>query len=342
MCMRILMVSPSQTGIGGTAKHVRGLSDFLRSKDHDVTIISSENTLTVPIKKLKNPSFMISALIKTKFSGNYDIIHAHHPIASLSFKASSAKKVVTFHGIYSKQIGVLHGNTASNISNKYEKNALSWADAITAGSKESFEYYTGKGYTVNYIPNAIDIESLPTNVNQKFEKQIIFVGRLSKEKGLESIIKISKTLPPNLHLLIIGVGPMEKDVKKIDELYSNVHYLGYLEKEELIPIIRGSLVLIQPSLVEGISTTILEAMACKIPIIASNVGGNKELVFDNQNGFLIDPNSSNQLLEKILQISKESQLQQKFGQKSFELVKKFDWQEIGQKYLDLYESLLKS
>ena len=334
------MVTPSQTGIGGTAKHVRGLSDFLRSKDHHVTIISSENTFTIPIKKLKNPSFMISSLIKTKFSGNYDIIHAHHPIASLSFKASSAKKIVTFHGIYSKQIGVLHGNTASNFSNKYEKNALSWADAITAGSKESFEYYSGKGYEVNYIPNAIDITSLPTGTNKKFEKQIIFVGRLSKEKGIESIIKISENLPSGLHLLIIGSGPMEKEIKKIDESYSNVHYLGYLEKKDLIPIIRGSMMLIQPSLVEGISTTILEAMACKIPIIASNVGGNKELVINDKNGFLINPNSSDELLEKISQLSKDFKLRQKFGEASFELVKEFEWKEVGQKYLDLYESLL--
>ena len=147
-------------------------------------------------------------------------------------------------------------------------------------------------------------------------------------------------MPPELHLLIIGSGPMEKEIKKIDELYSNVHYLGYLEKEDLIPILRGSMVLIQPSLVEGISTTVLEAMACKVPIIASNVGGNKELVLNNQNGFLINPDSPDELFEKILEISKDLQLQQKFGQASFELVKKFEWKEIGQKYLDLYESLL--
>ena len=100
------------------------------------------------------------------------------------------------------------------------------------------------------------------------------------------------------------------------------------------------MVLIQPSLVEGISTTVLEAMACKVPIIASDVGGNKELVLNNQNGFLINPDSPGESLEKILQISKDLQLQQKFGQTSFELVKKFEWKEIGQKYLDLYESLL--
>ena len=217
--MKVLMVSPSQTGIGGISNHVRGLSKFLLNKKQNVKIISSENTFTIPIKKLKNPSFMISSLIKTKFSGNFDIIHAHHPIASLSFKASSAKKIVTFHGVYSKQIKLLHGNTASTFSNKYEKNALKWADAITAGSKESYEYYSKLGFNVHYIPNAIDLTSLPTQINKKYEKQIIFVGRLSREKGTESLIEISKILPAQYRLLIVGSGPMEKEIKQIDQTY---------------------------------------------------------------------------------------------------------------------------
>lgn len=340
--MKILFVSPTNLGIGGTAKHVQGLTEFLQKNGHDVKTISSENTLTVPIKGLKNPSFMLSSLLKTRLFGKYDIIHAHHPIASLSFKASSAKKVVTFHGIYSKQIDILHGKISSNFSQKFEMKALEWADAITAGSKESYDYYTNKGYLVHYIPNAIDITSLPTNVEKKFEKQIIFVGRLSREKGLDTIIKLGRILPSTIHLLIVGTGPMENEIKKLTKNYNNIHYLGYLTKTQLIPIVRGSTVLIQPSLAEGISTTILEAMACKIPIIASDVGGNKELVHNDQNGFLIPPTSTDDLMDKILKICDSSSLEKKFGHKSFELVKNFDWSIIGKKYFELYEMILKN
>ena len=176
--MKILIISPTQSGIGGTAKHVQGLTNYLESKNHFVKIISSDNTFTIPIKKLKNPSFMLSSLLKTKFSGNYDIIHAHHPTAALAFKGSSAKKVVTFHGVFSNQIGILHGKTAQNLSNKYEQNALKWADAITTGSKDAFDYYSNQGYHPYYIPNAIEIDSLHVDINQKYEKKIIFVGLL--------------------------------------------------------------------------------------------------------------------------------------------------------------------
>ena len=73
--MKILLISPTQSGIGGTAKHVQGLTNYLESKNHFVKIISSDNTFTIPIKKLKNPSFMLSSLLKTKFSGNYDLLN---------------------------------------------------------------------------------------------------------------------------------------------------------------------------------------------------------------------------------------------------------------------------
>ena len=338
--MKILIISPTQSGIGGTAKHVQGLSKYLESKNHSVKIISSENTFTIPIKKLKNLSFMLSALVKTKFGENYDIIHAHHPTAALAFKGSSAKKVVTFHGVFSNQIEMLHGKTANSLSIKYEQNALKWADAITTGSKDAFDYYLNQGYPSHYIPNAIEIDSLPLDINQKYDKQIIFVGRLSKEKGIKSLIRLSKILPENIHLVIVGSGPLENEIKKTAEIHSNIDFLGYLPKNKVIPLIRGSFVLIQPSLAEGISSTLLEAMACKIPIIASNIGGNKELVIDNENGFLIHPEDVDELNKKIIQLSEDDKLVELFGQKSSELIKNFQWSSVGKKYLKLYESLL--
>ena len=98
--------------------------------------------------------------------------------------------------------------------------------------------------------------------------------------------------------------------------------------------------LIQPSLAEGISTTVLEAMACQIPIIGTNVGGNKELIINNENGFLISPNSIEELNEKIILLSNNVDLVEKFGNKSLELVKKFEWSTVGKKYVKLYESLM--
>ena len=76
--MNILLISPTSAGIGGVAQHVKGLSQFLTDTNHKVDILSSENTLTIPIKGLKNPSFMLSSFLKTKFKKNNDIYFIKH------------------------------------------------------------------------------------------------------------------------------------------------------------------------------------------------------------------------------------------------------------------------
>ena len=96
----------------------------------------------------------------------------------------------------------------------FEKNAFTWADAITACSKEAYNYYSKLGSKVFFIPNAIDINSLPSGSDIRYKKQIIFAGRLSKEKGILTILECAKNLPKDIHLIIIGTGPDESTVTK--------------------------------------------------------------------------------------------------------------------------------
>ena len=338
--MKILIISPTQKGIGGIAQHVQGLSNFLKKKGHDIDIISSENTLTIPVKGLKNPSFMISSFFKSKFKKDNDIVHAHNIPAALAMKNATGKKILTLHGIFSKQIDELHGKTTSNISERYEKNALNWADAITVVSKEAHEHYTKLGFHVQQIPNGINIVSLPTKEDKRFENQIIFAGRLSKEKGILVLLDVAKKIPDNINLIILGTGPEEDKVREEAKSHSNIHFLGYQSKEKTIALIRGSEILVQPSLMEGISSTILEAMACKTAVIASNVGGNKEILQNNENGILVDPNSSESILEKIVELVQDNNKKKKLAENAFRTVKKYDWENIGNLYLGIYESLL--
>ena len=338
--MKILLISPTQSGIGGIAQHVTNLKNFLEKNYNTVEIISSENTFTIPIKGLKNPSFMISSFLKTKFKKNFDIVHAHNIPSALAMKNSSGKKILTIHGIFSEQIDQLHGKTTGNISKKYEKDALSWADMITVISKESYDYYTSLGHKVIQIPNAIDISSLSTDEDRKYEKQVLFAGRLSKEKGVKTLIEICKKLPHDIHLIIIGDGPEVENIKKLESSQNNIHYLGSKNHQQTISLIKGSDVLVQPSFSEGISTTILESMACKTVIVASNVGGNLELIQDQESGILVEPTNPEIFCEKIIELISDKLLRNKLSTLSYENVKKYDWNIIGKQYLELYNSLL--
>ena len=338
--MKILLISPTFSGIGGIAQHVQGLTKFLKKNGHQVEIISSENTFTIPIKGLKNPSFMVSSFLKAKFKKNQDIVHAHNIPAALAMKNTTGKKILSLHGIFSQQIDQLHGKITGNISGKYEKDALTWADAITVISKEAFDYYTNLGYKVFQVPNAIDITSLPLNEDRRYQKQVIFAGRLSKEKGIDSLIDIAKKLPSDIHLLILGIGPEERKIKKLVKTQKNIHYLGYQMKKDTISLIRGSDVLIQPSLKEGISSTLLESMACKTVIIASNVGGNNELVENSVNGIIVEPQDIDSFVQQIKNMLNNVELRKSLVDQAQNTVEKYDWNQVGNLYLNIYESIL--
>jgi len=156
------------------------------------------------------------------------------------------------------------------------------------------------------------------------------------------LIEIAKNLPVEINLIILGSGPEEKKIEDLATLQKNIHFLGYQTKDQTISLIRGSDILIQPSLNEGISSTILEAMACKTIIIASNVGGNKELIENNINGYLVESNNVESFTNKIDNVFENTELKQSIVDQAFKTVKNYDWNQVGKIYLKIYESILNS
>jgi glycosyltransferase involved in cell wall biosynthesis len=214
--VKILIISPTQSGIGGIAKQVQGLLKFLLINNVEIDVVSSENTFTVPIRGFKNLSFMFSSFIKTKFiTKHYDIIHAHNPVSAIAMKNINGKKILTLWGSYTEQVKLLHGNIVGKLSEKLEDESLKTADVITTSSNMIVKYCLKLGYTAHFIPDAIDFNELPKNLDRKYKKQIIYVGRLSKEKGILQLLEVCKKLPSDIHLLILGTGPEEKKNKAI-------------------------------------------------------------------------------------------------------------------------------
>jgi glycosyltransferase involved in cell wall biosynthesis len=81
-------------------------------------------------------------------------------------------------------------------------------------------------------------------------------------------------------------------------------------------------------------------MACKTAIVASNVGGNLELIQDQESGILVEPTNPEMFCEKIIELISDKSLRNKLSTLSYENVKKYDWNIIGKQYLELYNSLL--
>lgn len=152
---------------------------------------------------------------------------------------------------------------------------------------------------IMFIPNFVNLEDYRPQY-ESTERSIVYFGRLSKEKGLFTLIKAMKNLKVNLK--IIGEGPLKTGLDlKVKELgLKNVQFLGYKKAEELKKEIKKSMFVILPSECnENNPRSIIEGFALGKPAIGSRIGGIPELVKDNETGLTFEPGDSNDLFAKI-------------------------------------------
>jgi glycosyltransferase involved in cell wall biosynthesis len=91
---------------------------------------------------------------------------------------------------------------------------------------------------------------------------------------------------------------------------------------------------------EGLSSTLLEAMACETCVVASDVGGNSEIIDNDNTGILIKPNNHEELLDKISDLIKNNEKRSKLATAGLKVAENYNWKRIGRLYLDVYESFI--
>ncbi|MEI2578880.1 glycosyltransferase family 4 protein [Scytonema sp. PRP1] len=136
------------------------------------------------------------------------------------------------------------------------------------------------------IPNGVDVEKYspgPSRVKEEFRAERLFVyqGRIAPEKNLEALLRAWKQaeMGPNSKLLIVGDGPLKPSLEPFYGSEYNITWLGFVADEQRrIEILQGADVFILPSLVEGLSLSLLEAMACGLACLATDVGADGEVL----------------------------------------------------------------
>lgn len=183
------------------------------------------------------------------------------------------------------------------------------------------------------------------NLPSKF---ILNVGTIEPRKNLVRLIKAYSLLPENLKniykLVIVGkkgwyYEDIFKTVKNLN-LQKKVEFTGYIPDEDLPLVYNLSEIFIYPSLYEGFGLPVLEAMACGIPVITSDVSSLPEIVGDA--GILVNPRSTLQIKNAMKLLLENEKLRETLKEKGIERAKKFQWRNTARKLLNLMENLRKS
>ena len=314
--MNVLFISPTYSGAGGIGPHAFRVAEKLREIGYDVELMHVPH---IPIKNLKNLSFSLFGTIKgISNKKTYDVVHAWNlPSAFIMKRIKSKKKILSVHGVYSKQVEMLHSKITSGIVSSQESQILDWADVLTTDSKAvQSEYKKKLGKDFEYLPAPLDktkFEKIP-NVERN-PKQIAYVGRDSFEKGTDILRKIES------------------------QINGTVKFCTDLPWDETMKILKASQMLVVPSRTESIPQVIKEAFYLKVPVIATNVGGIPELVVNQETGILVPPEDPEKLKIAINNLLDDEESRRNFTNNAFEFINKnFSWDVLLEKYTNLYES----
>jgi glycosyltransferase involved in cell wall biosynthesis len=312
--LKILFISPRyEGGIGG---HAAMLAEQLRHHGFRVDLL---NPAKIPIKNLKNPSFVITSILSGILKGNYDIAHAFNVPSAFAMRTVRAKKrVLSLHGIFSDQINALHSSTLGKIAEITEVQALKWADALTTDSKTSQKIYKEKlGLEFTYMPSPIDTTRFRDLPNVEKQNQIAYIGRDSYEKGIDVLRGVETKI----------------NVKTV--------YCTNAPWREAMTVLKSSKLVVVPSRMESLPTIIKEAFYLKVPVIATSVGGIPEMVVDKSTGILVPPEDSEKLIIAINSLLENEEYAQRLAANAYDFVtKNMTWEVLLPKYVKFYEKLL--
>ncbi|MFA4824266.1 MAG: glycosyltransferase family 4 protein [Methanoregula sp.] len=354
--------------VGGIGIHAHQMSVGQAKMGQDVTVFtlnqnkSPKTEFVDGYKIVRFPSYfsicgnyfapeLIVEILKRKKT--FDIIHAH---SHLFFSTNvcvfarllhSAPLIITNHGLISAStpawLNTLYKNTFSIATFKIADHIICY----TGIEKENLEKLGIDPKKISVIHNGVDTTLFAPITSRKISdrKQIVWVGRYVPGKGVEYLIEAFSRVKekiPQAHLVLVGDGPEKAVVEaKINNLrlQASVTLISYLKNTELPQIYNQSDVFVLPSLMEGVPRTLLEAMACKIPVITTDLPHLLDIV---EGAGLVVPSKNASLLANAMITILEGPLNaEAMGQCGREkIVKGYSWEDTVKKTLTLYQTII--
>lgn len=288
-----------------------------------------------------------------------DMVHAHWMLPQ-GFVGVFLKKIfkipllITVHG---SDIFPLKNMLFKNLQNFVVKNANYITVNSKATQKELLSRFPQYATKIKVIPMGIDINLFrKRNIKKpkKYAKSkvLLFVGRLSDQKGLQYLIGSMPSILrryPDTRLLVIGEGPYKI---KLEENASNlgieqkIEFLGSMPAADIAKYYNFADIFIIPSLstktgTEALGLSLLEAMASGCAVVGTNVGGIPFAIKDGYNGILVKQKSSNEISQAVIALLKDREKSKKLGKNAAELIRKdYSWERVSKDFIKLYKNLL--
>ena len=290
---------------------------------------------------------------KILLENRYAFIHCHSPIGGvigrLAGHATKTKVIYTAHGFH-----FFKGAPLKNwlIYYPIEWFCARYTDVLITINKEDFKFAKKKlpAKRVCYVPGVgIDLERIRAEQCNRSEVRksidvpegcilLFSVGELNANKNHEVVVKaLAKLNNPNVHYAIAGIGNKKEYLEQLAAklgIGKQLHLLGF--RTDVLNLYKASDMFVFPSFREGLSVSLMEAMAAGIPVVCSKIRGNVDLV-NESGGFLFNPSSVENIRDAIQKIvNMNAEKKQELGKYNLKTIRAFDLQNVEKKISEIY------
>ena len=357
-----------QLGKGGAEKQLYELIKGINRKEFDPLVISLSqgghwgkeirklNIQLTELQRRKSFEFArLFKLIKILKAEKPDIVHSY------MFSANSYGRIAAIIGrvpliIASERNVAEVGKDKGKFDIYIDKLLAAFSQGIICNSDKAssslVEKYSFNRKKVFTVHNGIDINDFLKQRNysssKKSKRKVIgTVGSLCPQKNHRLFLDMAKIVlerseNKQIKFLIIGRGPLRNELERYSKglsIEANVVFTG--EREDILELLQSMDVFVMTSLYEGLPNAIIEAMAAGVPVVATDVGGNSELVINRETGFLCRSNDAKALVEKVIGLISNENAAQQLGKKGREkIVKEFTVEKMVNQTENIYRELL--
>ena len=334
---------------GGVYTHVMELVKRLKAN----TIIISGNTKRSGYQKENGRSFFHIPCIFSPWTiyfinspGSYrkvkallkkhkiELVHFHNPLFTFSnglIMKPELPLIMTAHYVLdlkgSRLVSTIYKIVIRIVTCYISKKV----DKIICVNNDYIPIFTSWGIDrekLVFIPNGIDLEKFSpgkSKIKEKYKhnKLIVFFGRLHYQKNVDLLIRSFELIKDkSAKLIIIGDGPDANRLRKLSADDNNIILTGRVSDDELLDYLRAAYMMVLPSRGETASLTMMEAMACELPVIASDVGNASEMLADGR-GILLKEYTEREIAEKCNYLLQHPKASKEMGKKALNFVRKY-------------------
>jgi len=293
------------------------------------------------------PSFRLD-----RFLGDADVIHVHNLFFALTLSTflsrPKAPIVTTLHIGSLAEIPSFPGLLARGYERMVGQRIMKRSAAVTAVSRAVANHAASldRSLQVHVIPNTVDAKRFaPSAIGENGGcRRVLYLGRLVRNKGPQILVNsIPQVLAEvdDVEFRFVGDGPLRAWIaRRLARLGLTRFARVQGWAKDPAPVLRSSSIMVRPSLTEGMSLALLEAMACGRVVVATRVGGTPEIVRDGETGILVEPGSTASLADGLLRVLTDENLSHAIRQRALEWTACLpSWEDITRSYLSVYEEV---